>query len=201
MGSLTKGLIGKEDLSVQENTNAAETFNRDSSTGGTKSLTKFPDIWSGLGKINIAAALVNSKYVIGGDTTTGRVLRASLLTIEDATDASKIKCTMASRWNGDAITATDNIAKNGSAGSFSLDTDGDTLTISYAGLIGNGVGVLSAQIVRNASDTPHLFVDPNISSNNITLTFRQAQEIATIDLSSLVDTGQIQLLITYITSA
>jgi parallel beta-helix repeat protein len=53
-GSLTKGYIGKEDLSIQINTNATETFERLNSVGGTVELKKFPDIWDGIGKINIA---------------------------------------------------------------------------------------------------------------------------------------------------
>ena len=53
-GSLTKGIIGKEDLSIQTNTSAAETFTRLASAGSTISLTKFPDIWDGTGKIAVA---------------------------------------------------------------------------------------------------------------------------------------------------
>jgi hypothetical protein len=49
MGSLTKGMIGKEDFSIQTNTAVAETFNRLTSTGSTMSLTKIPDIWNGTG--------------------------------------------------------------------------------------------------------------------------------------------------------
>lgn len=54
MGSLTKGYVGKEDLSIQTNTSAAETFTRSASTGGTMTLTKFPDIWTKTGKISVA---------------------------------------------------------------------------------------------------------------------------------------------------
>ncbi len=54
MGSLTKGLIGKQDLEIQYNTNATESFDRIVSTGSTLALSKFPDIWDGLGKINVA---------------------------------------------------------------------------------------------------------------------------------------------------
>jgi len=54
MGSLTKGYMGKEDLSIQTNTNAAETFDRTASAGGTVAITKFPDIWGGTGKIAVA---------------------------------------------------------------------------------------------------------------------------------------------------
>lgn len=55
MGTLVKGMIGKQDLEIQYNTNATETFSRTSSAGGTLSLDKFPDIWTGLGKIHVAA--------------------------------------------------------------------------------------------------------------------------------------------------
>ena len=53
-GSLYKNLIGKEDMSVQTNTSAAETFNRLASAGSTVSITKVPDIWGGTGKISVA---------------------------------------------------------------------------------------------------------------------------------------------------
>lgn len=54
MGLLTKSLIGKEDLNVQTNTDATETFDRVSSTGDTVTMKKIPDLWDGLGKISVA---------------------------------------------------------------------------------------------------------------------------------------------------
>lgn len=59
MGILTKGMIGKEDLEIQYNTNAAETVNRSGSTGGSVPITKIPDIWNGLGKINVKSAIID----------------------------------------------------------------------------------------------------------------------------------------------
>ena len=53
-GSLYKNYIGREDLSIQTNTNATESFSRLSSAGSTVSLEKFPDIWDGTGKISVA---------------------------------------------------------------------------------------------------------------------------------------------------
>jgi len=53
-GSLKKYGIGKQDLSIQTNTNAAETFDRLGSLGGTQAITKFPDIWDSTGKIRVA---------------------------------------------------------------------------------------------------------------------------------------------------
>jgi len=53
-GSLIKRGIGKEDLSIQTNTDATETFDRLGSMGGTQTLEKFPDIWDSTGKIRVA---------------------------------------------------------------------------------------------------------------------------------------------------
>ncbi len=53
-GELVKGFIGKEDFSIQRNTNSSETFDRTSSTGGALTMTKMPDIWEGYGSINVA---------------------------------------------------------------------------------------------------------------------------------------------------
>jgi hypothetical protein len=53
-GSLKKYSIGKEDMSVQTNTDATETFDRLGSMGGTQTLEKIPDIWDSTGKIRVA---------------------------------------------------------------------------------------------------------------------------------------------------
>jgi hypothetical protein len=53
-GSLKKYGIGKEDLTIQTNTDATETFDRSGSMGGTQTLEKFPDIWDSTGKIRVA---------------------------------------------------------------------------------------------------------------------------------------------------
>ena len=79
-GSLVKALIGKNDMSIIQSATEVKTFDRTSSTGGTVSIDKLPFFL----------------YYH---------LRISRLTIEDATTASKIKCTLASVWNGDALTA------------------------------------------------------------------------------------------------
>lgn len=67
MGSLTKGMIGKEDLEIQFNVNATETFDRIASTGSTLALSKFPDIWTGLGKIKVAK--IETSQTDPGDIT------------------------------------------------------------------------------------------------------------------------------------
>uniref|UniRef100_A0A6M3K1T2 Uncharacterized protein n=1 Tax=viral metagenome TaxID=1070528 RepID=A0A6M3K1T2_9ZZZZ len=55
-----KSHVGKEDMKVQGNTDAAETFERLSSTGGSITLTKFPDIWDGTGQIIPGKILVKA---------------------------------------------------------------------------------------------------------------------------------------------
>jgi len=201
MGLLTKSLIGKEDLNVQTNANATETFDRVSSTGDTITMKKIPDLWDGLGKISVAGAMQGTNYVIEGDTTIGRVLRLSRLTIEDASVASEIKCTLASLWNGDAIAVTDNIGKGETVSYFTLDATGSILTLESGGLSTTCIAVLSASIARNASNITHLFCDGIASSNDIKLTFRQSTEIGTCDLTDMVDTGQVNIILAYITSA
>ncbi len=175
MGSLTKGYIGKEDISIISSTTEANTFLRTSSTGGTVTISKLP-------------------YFLNYH------LRISRLTIADATVADKIKCTLASIWNGDVISETDNIGKAATVGDFSLDTDGDTLTIEASGLSTSCIAIISGIIVRNACEYPHLYCDFVASGNDIVLTFRKAAEAAVIDLTHIVDTGQVQLIISYLTT-
>ena len=69
-GSLAKGQIGKEDLSIQTNANATETFERLNSTGGTIELEKFPDIWGGEGKIKVAEVEFGTTTSIAAITET-----------------------------------------------------------------------------------------------------------------------------------
>jgi hypothetical protein len=52
--------VGKEDLKVQTNTSAAETFTRKTSTGGQNTATKFPDIWDGTGQVITGKILVKA---------------------------------------------------------------------------------------------------------------------------------------------
>jgi parallel beta-helix repeat protein len=69
MADVTKGYIGKEDVSVQGNTNTPETFSRGTSTGGNVNITKFPDMWDYTGIMRIAKALFGSAS--GGSVQTG----------------------------------------------------------------------------------------------------------------------------------
>jgi len=138
---------------------------------------------------------------ITGDSTAGRVMRQILLTIENASAAGKIKCTCASMWNGDAISAiddiTDTVAKSGflwvSAG------NGDLLTIQPSVLSGQVVSVLSANIVANVSGTHLLCYGYTEALSGIILSITSPPSGAAINIGTLVDTGSIYIAITYLT--
>ena len=63
MGSLTKQLIGKEDLSVQYNTNDPEQFSRLNSVGGTINLYQFPDMWTYAGALRPGDIITKGPWV------------------------------------------------------------------------------------------------------------------------------------------
>ncbi len=55
-----KSHIGKEDLEIQKNVSAAETFERLTSTGAEITLTKVPDLWDGTGQIIVGKMIVKA---------------------------------------------------------------------------------------------------------------------------------------------
>ena len=120
-----------------------------------------------------------------GDGTAGRVLRVSELKIEDGTNANTIKCTLSSKWNGDAIAVTDNISAGATTGDFTLSAGGSQLTIEASGLSGNAVGVVALYIewttlganyyplarhIDDAADIVFNVVDYDVGTTNFNLT-------------------------------
>jgi len=136
---------------------------------------------------------------IGGDGTAGRVIRGSHLVIDNGTNAATLKCTLSSRWNGDAIAQTDNIAKGATTGHFTLNADGTTLRIEAAGLTGNALYAFF-NLSHNASGTA-VNCYGFISSNDITFYLRDAAAGTNLDMTTLVDTGNFYVDILYITDA
>ncbi len=139
---------------------------------------------------------------IAGDSTAGRAIRRIHLTIVDGTNASTIKCTVASKWNGDTIAETDNVAKDATTGNFSLSSDGTQLTIEAAGLTGNCVDVLCINIVANGTETP-LFIGGDTIANDVLLYFRDGanNDLSSEDITVLADTGGLYVSIVYLTDA
>ena len=139
---------------------------------------------------------------VKGDGTAGRVLRSTFVVIENATQEAKIKCSSGPSvgWVGDANAAQDNIGKDGvTTGVWSLDVAGDTVTLLDAGITGTIISVLMSSIIYNLSGTA-LQVNARIIGANMVLDFLNSVGGA-VDLTTLVDTGQIQTRVLYVTSA
>ena len=150
--------------------------------------------------VDIVTMNANWEYVISGDGTAGRVLRRSRLVIDDGTNATTLKCTLTSLWNGDAISVTDNIALNATTGNFTLDAAGNILDIEAAGLSGNCITTLGGNIYSNTSNVPlHLYTRG--SSNKLRVIVTHAQTGGSQVLTTLVDTGSFDIDLTYLTDA
>ena len=141
-----------------------------------------------------------------GDSTSGRVLRTSRLTIQDGSTASTLKCTLESKWNGDALTLVDNIAKGATTGAYTLSADGSAITIDSGSLSGPVIGIVSATIEH--SEVVGMIesqVKADVTSTDIVLDFRlryYADFGIYEDMTSLVQgTNYIYVNISYITSA
>jgi len=130
------------------------------------------------------------------------LIRRSLLLIEDAADADKLKCTLSSIWNGDTDGPTDNIPKNGSAGNYALGATGVTLTVGAGAVSGNCVAILSAEVISNDT-TVKLTVEAIESSSTILISFYKADDAVGQDLSSIIGGGDkaVSVHLTYITDA
>ena len=153
---------------------------------------------------DIVSVNANWEFLISGDGTAGRVLRVMRLKVEEGTNANTIKCTPLNVWNATTTPGTtDNITKDGvNTGNYNLAADGLTLLILAAGLGGNAVAVLSANIWANTSTvTTDLRVE--VASNDIVIRVYDATNGDQKDIEDhYVEAGtEFYIYITYITSA
>lgn len=162
--------------------------------------------WAILGGLAATLTAAELNYIDGltrpplsGDTTAGRVLRQFIVYISNGTNASTLKCWFTNRWNGDAIGETDNVAKNATTGPFTLSANGGALTIEASGLSGNVVMAFGFH-PYNSSGTAIVW-QIYAYGNDIRLEITNATTGAALDLTTLVDTGDLQAEVLYITSA
>ena len=129
----------------------------------------------------------------------GRIPRGITIIIQDGTNASTLKCTVVSRWNGDTIAVTDNIAKNDTTGDFTLDAAGEILLIEASGLSGNCVFAMGSLDLNGSGVdlTSHFYAE----ANDIKIYLRNSTTSVAQDITVLVDTGQLYLQTLYITDA
>jgi len=135
---------------------------------------------------------------INGDSINGRVLRYSILTIADGTDAATLECQLVSLWNGDSDGPTDNVAKGATTGNYTLDGVGVVLKVEATGLSGNCIMAFGT-IGLNMSGIAGLTVYVNNSTNDIQIETYDENGVAQ-DLTTLVDTGTIKIMVLYLTS-
>jgi hypothetical protein len=145
------------------------------------------------------SADADTKDIIKGDGTAGRVIRVALFVIDNGTNAATLKCSTQSRWNGDVNAETNNVAKDATTGVWTLNAGGNILTLLSTGITGDAVAVLSGQVIYNATATAITF-NAYANGNNIVMVFYNATSGAAVDVTTLVDTGAIWGNITYITS-
>lgn len=133
---------------------------------------------------------------MGGDGTAGRVMRGCRLNIANGSNASTIKCTVTSRWNGDVISVVDNIGKGTTTGDFTLNGGGTQVIIEASGLTGNALYALW-DVQYNVTGTD-LLLEGYAASNDL-ITFFYNRSGALQDITVLVDTGELWIDIFYIT--
>ncbi|MBA7647193.1 hypothetical protein ES703_54963 [subsurface metagenome] len=133
------------------------------------------------------------------DGVAGRRLRKFLFRIDDGTNADTIKCNAVNYFNSTTITPVDNIGKGATVSGFTLDADGKELRVEAAILEGNCLYAHCA-LYRNYNGT---IINPGVISNvNDIKIIISSEEAGTIlDMTTWVQTGKIDLTITYITDA
>jgi hypothetical protein len=137
---------------------------------------------------------------IKGDGTAGRTLRTVYLVISNGTNASTLLVSCVGIWNGDNNAPENNLGKGGNGTAFALDAGGVTLTLKNAGISGDAVAVLSSSMRYNLSGTV-LSVIAIKTASGIDIGVTNASTGVDLDLTTLVDTGLMQIYITYLTSA
>lgn len=128
MGSLTKGYLGKEDMYVQTNTSASETFNRLSSTGSTVSITKVPDIWAGTGKVEVAECETD---VLSNDSSLSVKIGGTEFITVDSSGNTDIKINDNSITGNEGLRITNLNATTGYGGSLVLANHDEELGLTY----------------------------------------------------------------------
>jgi len=154
---------------------------------GTNEITA--DIWG------IVAGLTT--HPLGGGGTAGEGLRIFFIAIADGTNANTLKVSTEQVFNGDVISEEDNLAKDGSTTSFTLDSAGRVLGVKSGALSGDCIGAIGS-VWWNCSDI-NLTVYPRPVSGDLIITFYDSPGGTSLDMTVLVDVGDLRAQILYIT--
>jgi len=153
----------------------------------------------GTDEISVTGLVGTTPRAILGDATPGRLLRALQLKVADGTNDQTLKCTVYNKWNGDAISATDNVAKSATTGHFKLSADGTQLTITNSGLTGSAQ-YANSNLKTNATTTEFIASTAKIP-DGILIEVQGLSDGTSKDITTLVDVGDFRLDILYITDA
>lgn len=192
LGIFTKGFLVLP-------TSASASAPSHSSAKGTIWVTSTPDIYINENAGTTWGKLTKEIDTVQGDGTSNNHVRIVRLLIEDGTNANTIKVTLINEWNGDAISVIDNLAKSGTSGDFSLNASGNTLLINNTGLTGNFLGGIASVAKNFVSGVDYYFeADYNASGMDVEVSVSGG---ATIDLTAVVDVGDVYVKIIYFTTA
>ena len=147
---------------------------------------------------------VHDNFVLEGLTTGRNVMRCVELTIENATEAGKIKMSTLSVFNGDVNTVEDNLAIDVAGTNFQYGDgsggDDHICMILNAGISGEPIGGFT--IMARNETTVEVDIRTTVSGGNLLLAFFAQDDGATdSDLDVMVDTGDIRVYIIYWTNA
>lgn len=192
---------GKHSASTlaQLNAKVSDAALDDSGDPRTPSAHKASHQDGGADEISVAGLVGTTPRALLGDATAGRVFRSFNFIIDDGTAAATLKCWTSGNFNGDAIAETDNIAKDATTGHFTLDDGGLFLTIENSGLSGNVLHAMGVFVINTTGAS--LMVHVYVSDGDIVIAMRSPIVGGPTDLTTLVDTGNMYVIITYITDA
>lgn len=149
---------------------------------------------------------VNDNYPLEGYTTGRAVLRVVAFSLAPgATANTNINVTTGgtTQFNAPTISDATNLAKDGTSGSFSLNTAGNILECN---LTENVIGGLSANFTNhdlNSSSTSEMYLPVlSIDSGNLRLLVRKRGSTSTVDWTSILDAGDsATIVVAFLTSS
>jgi hypothetical protein len=135
---------------------------------------------------------------IVGDGISGRTLRQIGIFLEDGTVAATAKCSTINEWNSKANGPTDNCAKGATTGVFTLNAGGTDVRVEAAGLLGNCVMAHGVLAFDGSAFSP--VVGVIAGTNAILLAFFSSLGVP-LDVTTMVNTGSLYVLVLYLTDA
>lgn len=183
-GDMRKSVYDTDNSGIVDSAEATPAHKTSHEAGGTDELDLTGLTGAGADKIT-------------GDGTTGLVLRQSLFTIQEGTNANTIWCRLLSVENGDTIAAQDNIGKGDTTGNFEFASNGYSVRAKAAGLSGNCVFAWGTKRRQHLAADSFNSVQP--SNNDILLGTFYDNAGNEVDLTTLASGWRFDFIVTYIT--